>query len=170
MSIEQLALIAFGTFVSEDLTCLATGALVAQGKLAFLPATLACLIGIYSGDLLLFLGGRFARGPLLRFVSEDKVARASEWLSRRGMVVVFLSRFTPGLRLPTYVAAGLLQTRFWFFTTYFLIAASVWTPLLVGSAALLGSQVAGTALARVFPALLVAAVLLRNFRARRAAV
>jgi len=170
MSIEQLALIAVATFVSEDLTCLAAGALVAQGKQDFLPATLACLSGIYAGDLLLFLGGRFARGPVLRFVSEEKVIRASEWISRRGIAVVFLSRFTPGLRLPTYVAAGLLKTKFWRFTTYFLIAAAVWTPLLVGSAALLGSQIAGTALAGVFPALVIVALILRNFSARRALV
>src|SRR5438874_602704 len=106
----------------------------------------ACLVGIYAGDLLLFLGGRFARRPVLRLVSPDKIARASEWISRRGMAVVFLSRFAPGLRLPTYVAAGLLKTQFWRFTLYFLIAAAIWTPLLVGSAALLGSQVAGPAL------------------------
>src|SRR6266849_7691274 len=101
MSIEQLALLAVATFVSEDLTCLAAGALVAQRKLDFVSGTLACLIGIYAGDMLLFLGGRFARRPVLRFVSEQKIARASDWISQRGMLVVLLSRSAPGLRLPT---------------------------------------------------------------------
>src|SRR6266849_817135 len=81
------------------------------------------------------------------------------------MIVVLLSRFTPGLRLPTYVAAGLLKTNFWRFTVYFLIAAAVWTPLLVGAAALFGSRVA---LARWSPVLVAAAIVLRNFRVRRA--
>src|SRR5207248_9680741 len=67
----------------------------------------------------------------------------SEWMSRRGMAVVFLSRFAPGLRLPTYVAAGALKTRFWRFMFYFLLAAAIWTPLLVGAAALAGSRILG---------------------------
>ena len=66
-------------------------------------------------------------------------------MSRRGMIVVLLSRFTPGLRLPTYVAAGLLKTGFWGFAAYFLAAAGVWTPLLVGAAALFGSEILGAA-------------------------
>src|SRR5581483_9627332 len=49
----QLFLIAFATFASEDLTCLATGALIASGKLALIPGVLACAAGIYFGDLLL---------------------------------------------------------------------------------------------------------------------
>src|SRR6476660_7833822 len=41
-SMGQLLLIALATFVSEDLTCIATGALVASGALGFLPGVLAC--------------------------------------------------------------------------------------------------------------------------------
>src|SRR5437868_13928688 len=139
----ELLLIALATFITEDLTCIATGALVAQGRLNFFPATLACLLGIYAGDMLLFLGGRFAQRLVVRFVSREKIAQASEWMSRRGMAVVFLSRFAPGLRLPTYLAAGALKTRFWRFMLYFLIAAAIWTPLLVGAAALAGSRILG---------------------------
>src|SRR5437868_12063632 len=139
----ELLLIALATFVSEDLTCIAAGALVGQGRLAFVPAMSACLLGIYAGDLLLFLTGRFAQGLAIRFVPAEKIAEASEWMSRKGMAVVFLSRFAPGLRLPTYVAAGALKTRFWRFMFYFLLAAAIWTPLLVGAAALAGSRILG---------------------------
>src|SRR5262249_37879494 len=100
-----------------------------------------------------------------RFVSQDKVARASEWMTRRGMAAVFLSRFAPGLRLPTYVAAGALRTNAWRFLFYFVLAASVWTPLLVGGAALVGGRVLGPA--RWLPAVLAATFVLRNFRLRR---
>src|SRR5262245_42558836 len=91
-------------------------------------------------------------------------------MAERGASVVLLSRFTPGLRLPaylaagilrarfwrftayvpaadlllpTYLAAGILRARFWTFNAYFLAAALIWTPLLVGSAAFFG---------RIFPA------------------
>jgi membrane protein DedA with SNARE-associated domain len=145
-------IIASATLVSEDLTCLATGLLIAQGRVGYAEGTLACLGGIVAGDLALFAAGRLLGRralrwkPFARLVSEERLARASEWLARRGMSVVFLSRFTPGLRLPTYFAAGLLRTRALRFAGYFVLASALWTPLLVGAAAL-GSNIAGYGIA-----------------------
>ncbi len=164
---ETLLLISLGTFVSEDLTCIATGLLVARGRIGFAAGTAACLAGIFAGDILLFLAGRFAARPVLRYVSERKIAQASEWLAQRGMIVVFLSRFVPGSRLPAYVAAGMLRTRFWRFAGYFLLAAAVWTPLLVGGAALLGERVLRNTLAGAGAAILGLALPALNFRLRR---
>src|SRR5258708_2075795 len=107
---HSILLIALGTLVSEDLTCLAVGVWVAQGEVGFLAGTLACLVGIFVGDILLFLLGRFGGRVALKWIPKERVDRASEWISRKGMSVIFLSRFTPGLRLPTYLAAGLLKT------------------------------------------------------------
>ena len=100
----QFILIALATFVSEDLTCIATGALIASGKIGFVPGVLACITGIFFGDLLLYFAGRLhgpadrAVGPMRRF-SGQKLDLASAWLTDRGAMVVILSRFTPGLRL-----------------------------------------------------------------------
>jgi membrane protein DedA with SNARE-associated domain len=144
--IPELLLIALATLVSEDLTCIATGVLIARGEISTVEGTLACLAGIFAGDLLLYGTGRLAGysalrwAPLARFLPRRKLDQAGDWFAERGLAVVFLSRFTPGLRLPAYVAAGILRTRFWAFTGYFLIAASIWTPLLVGGTALLGEQ------------------------------
>jgi membrane protein DedA with SNARE-associated domain len=157
----QFLLIAVATFASEDLTCISTGALIAAGKIGWIPGVLACLIGIYVGDLLLYFAGRMFGRPLLRrFVVGEKLERASQWLAERGARVVVLSRFTPGLRLPTYVAAGLLKTRFWTFSFYFLMAAVLWTPVLVGAAALLGKQLPSIGI--VGPALVLIAINLRK--------
>ncbi len=142
----QLFLIALATLVSEDLTCIGTGVLIASGEIGAVQGTLACLVGIFVGDLLLYATGRLAGYsalrwvPFARFLPRHKLEQAADWFADRGLAVVFLSRFTPGLRLPAYVAAGILRTRFWAFTGYFLIAASVWTPLLVCGTALLGEQ------------------------------
>src|SRR3954471_7895863 len=109
----QFLVIALATFVSEDLTCIATGGLIAAGKLGFVPGVLACIAGIYVGDLLLYFMGRLIGRPILRWrpirrvLNDQKLDQASRWLSERGAKVVIISRFTPGLRLPTYVAAGL---------------------------------------------------------------
>ena len=53
---------------------------------------------------------------------------------RRGPIVILVSRFTPGTRVVTYLAAGLLRTSFWRFALFLAIAVALWTPLLVGIA------------------------------------
>jgi membrane protein DedA with SNARE-associated domain len=164
----QFVLIAAATFISEDLTCIATGALIAAGKIGFLPGAFACVAGIYFGDLLLYFAGRLIGRPILRWkplstlLTKEKLDAASLWLERRGAGVIILSRFTPGLRLPTYVAAGLLKTRFWTFSLHFLVAALLWTPALVGAAALLGKSLPHLSFAG--PAILLLAAPLRKLR------
>jgi len=169
-----LLLVALATLVSEDLACIATGVLVAQGKLGFFSGTLACLLGIFIGDLLLFLAGRLAGQAAFgvkafrRLVPIEKVDRASAWLSAKGPAVILLSRFTPGLRSPTYFAAGLLKTRFWRFASLFFVASSIWTPLLVGATAVFGEQTLKAAFTRRGNVLVVVAVLLAGgFIARK---
>jgi membrane protein DedA with SNARE-associated domain len=165
----QFLLIVLSTFISEDLSCIATGALIAAGKIGFLPGALACVAGIFFGDLMLYLAGRLVGRPILgwrplrRLLTTEKLNAASRWLEKRGVRVVILSRFTPGLRLPTYVAAGMLKTRFWTFSAYFLLAALLWTPALVGAAALLGKSLPSLSFAG--PAVLFMAASLRKLRA-----
>jgi membrane protein DedA with SNARE-associated domain len=161
----QLIFIALATFASEDLACIGAGVLIAQQRIAFLPGVAACALGIFAGDLLLYFAGRLIGRPLVSWrvlrglLSEEKLERASAWLTARGARVVIASRFTPGLRLPTYVAAGILRTRFCSFAAYFLLAAMVWTPLLVGATVLLGEAALRTALAHKANGLLAFAVL-----------
>lgn len=138
-------LLAAATLVSEDATCVTAGLLVARGDASFAVAAGGSLFGIFFGDMLLFLAGRFVGRTALRvapfkwFVRANDVGRSSEWFERRGPAVILLSRFLPGARVPTYFAAGLLETSFIKFSLYFLLAAAVWTPLVVGLAATLGT-------------------------------
>lgn len=140
--LPQFILIALATLVSEDLTCVATGLLVAQGRIGFVEGTAACLTGIFLGDLALLAAGRFIGRPALRWrplarvISEERIERGTRWLGERGLSVIVLSRFMPGLRLPTYFAAGLLRTRTATFAFYFFLASAIWTPLLVGGTVL----------------------------------
>jgi len=120
----ELLTIALATLLSEDLACISAGMLVASGRLGFIPATLACFVGIYVGDLLLYLAGR-AIGSLaltrLRRRWDEPIRRGTEWLERHGAMTVFVARFAR-------------------FSVYFLAAALVWTPILVGSTAFLGGS------------------------------
>jgi membrane protein DedA with SNARE-associated domain len=147
-----LLIIIAATLVSEDLTCVSVGALVAQGRVGFVFGAGACFLGIFVGDVLLYLAGRWlgrpalARAPLRWFLRESAVERSSQWFARRGLGVIAASRFVPGARLPTYFVAGTLKTGFWQFTLYFALACLAWTPLLVGLSAWLGGAVVGRVL------------------------
>ncbi len=140
-----LLLLAIATFVSEDLTCIGTGLLVAQGRLELVPGALACFVGIFVGDLLLYAAGRYLGRPVLGlpplrwWVTEAAVEESSTWFRQRGAMVIGLGRFLPGTRLPTYLAAGILKIPILRCAFYFLLAAAVWTPLLVGGALVAGS-------------------------------
>lgn len=139
-------LIALATLVSEDLTCIGVGLVVAKGRIAFLPATLACLVGIFVGDMLLYWAGRLVGRPALRrpplswMLDAQDLDRVALWFERRGRAAIVLSRFLPGSRLPTYFTAGLARTNFGIFAFYFLLASVIWTPLLVGFAMLFGVE------------------------------
>lgn len=144
--------IALSTFVTEDLTCIGVGVLIADGRIGPAVGVVACLAGIFVGDVLLFLAGRYlgravlSRAPLRWFLSASAVEQCSRWFRRRGVIAIAASRFIPGTRLPTYFAAGLLDTNFWKFSLYFLLAAAVWTPLLVVGSMLAGRQIIGSLL------------------------
>jgi membrane protein DedA with SNARE-associated domain len=136
--------LALATLASEDLACIAAGLLVAQGAISFPAATAACLAGILVGDLALVAAGRWLgarwldRAPLRWFVTREGVDRASRWLAARGAILIFTTRFLPGTRLPTYVAAGLLRVPFARLALWLTLACALWTPLLVGAAAVFG--------------------------------
>jgi len=141
-----LGLLALATLISEDLTCIAAGLLVAGGRIEFVPAVAACFFGILIGDVMLYAAGRafgrpaLARVPLRWMVSQAAVERGARWFEQRGIRVVFLSRFLPGLRLPTYVAAGVVRASFPRFLLAFAVACALWTPILVGLAAWMGGS------------------------------
>ena len=137
------------TFVAEDPTCLAAGLLVAQGLIGFVPASLACLIGIFIGDLALYLIGRFLGRPILRkpplkwLVSEQQIDEMSERFSKnpKGLALIVSSRFIPGSRVPTFVAAGIMKLDWHKLIFLFFIAAALWTPPLILLAEYVGAGV-----------------------------
>jgi membrane protein DedA with SNARE-associated domain len=140
------------TFASEDLTCIGAGVLVASGQLSFAEAAAACFAGILGGDLLLYAAGRIGGSHALEWrwlrsrVSEAEIERAGEWLERKGLRAILVSRLVPGTRLPLYVGAGVVRASAWHFALYSALACAIWTPVLVGVAAWAGRESAEAAL------------------------
>ena len=153
-ALGQFLTIAAATLVSEDLTTINAGVLIAQGRISAPLGLLACFFGIFIGDVMLFLAGRYLgravlhRAPLKWLLTLATVERSSIWLQQRGLAVIALSRFVPGMRLPTYFAAGVLQTDFRWFAGYFFIACAIWTPLLIGVSVWLGGAASAGLLAQ----------------------
>jgi membrane protein DedA with SNARE-associated domain/pimeloyl-ACP methyl ester carboxylesterase len=141
-----MILIILATLISEDLTCIGAGLLAARGIIGFVPALAAAFIGILFGDVLIYLAGRFFGRPALGYppfkwlIKEEDLKRTSRWFAAKGPIIVFVSRFLPGSRFPTYFSAGAFDTAFWRFTFYFTIGSIIWTPLLVGLSMAVGTS------------------------------
>ncbi len=54
------------------------------------------------------------------------------WVETHVFKVVFISRFLPGARLPTYTTCGFLGANFRRFTLAAVVATLIWTSLLFG--------------------------------------
>ncbi len=134
------------TFVSEDLTCISVGILASHGKISLKIALVAVMVGIFIGDVILFLIGRFVlrsfldKPPLRWLVSKESIEDKLDWFNARGVWLIFISRFAPGTRLPVYLAAGLSKTSVFRFLPVFLLAVLLWTPFLILLSYYLGDQ------------------------------
>lgn len=92
----------------------------------------AALAGAFLGDVAWFLTGRHFGYRVLDglcrvSLSPDTcVRRASGFFEKRGVKLLLISRFVPGLSLVTIPIAGAGDTRFVRFTLYDLLGASLW--------------------------------------------
>lgn len=137
-----MGLLFIATFASEDLACISAGFLVAHGRLTFLEGFLGCFLGIFAGDLGAFLLGRGSlksKWMCLR-IGPEKLRNAQSWIARRGAAAVFISRFTPGLRVATYFSAGLLQMSSLRFVLSLIPAIAIWVPMIVWATMLFGGR------------------------------
>ncbi len=140
-------LIALATLVSEDLASITAGLMAARGIIPFEWALGGAFFGIFIGDIGLYLMGRIlgrrvvSVPPFSWFVSVGALERGARWFEKRGARVVIASRFVPGTRFPTYVAAGIIRAPFWKFVGYFALGTFLWTPVIVGVSMVLGQQI-----------------------------
>jgi membrane protein DedA with SNARE-associated domain len=164
-----LGAILAGTFLLEDATVVAAALLSARGLVDPFAAVAALSLGIGVGDLGLHFVGRWLRRHawIERQCSSPAFARAALWIAERRWPALVLARFVPGMRLPTYLASGVL--RFPLAGCCAVIAAGsvAWTPMLF-----LASMFAWTFVAKeaIAPLLLVgvpAAVILYRTRSVR---
>ncbi len=132
----QGGVVIVGTFILEDAATVLAGMQVQTGGLAWYVAIVSLYLGIVLGDMGLYGLGALAGGAsgvqrlARRLVPEARQAHGKRWLSSRVFRVVFISRFVPGARLPTYTTCGFLRVDFRRFVLAAVVATSIWTTLL----------------------------------------
>jgi len=133
LPVAQAVTLGLLTFVQEDVPTVTAALLAAAGNLTWKAGFIGCFLGIWIGDALLYLLARSVGRPLLqrtwvkRFFNPVGVARSEQWFAEKGPWLLLTSRFVPGTRLPTYLAAGFLRLSFRRFLAVTGIAVAVWT-------------------------------------------
>ena len=128
--------IVIGTFILEDAATVLAAMQVQTGGIPWEVAIVSLYLGIVLGDMGLYGLGAAASGSsrlqglAARLVQAPRQAHGKRWLSERVFRVVFISRFIPGARLPTYTACGWLRVSFRRFVLAAVVATSIWTSLL----------------------------------------
>lgn len=139
-AVFQACAVIIGTFILEDAATVAAAMQVQQGALSMPLALSALYAGIVLGDLGLYgLGRLSAHVPrIARHLPPHRQETIKAWISGRIFKVVLVSRFLPGLRLPTYTTCGFVGADLGKFTLAAVIATSLWTSLLFATSLRLG--------------------------------
>ena len=120
------------TFAYEDGATLLAVTLGMAGRLDPRLGLASAFLGIWSGDMGLYLAGARLSGRIENFrwvkrvVSSESFEKAKLWFARRGVLTIISSRFIPGSRLPIYLAAGALNQPVRIFASVTGICAIVW--------------------------------------------
>ncbi len=138
--VVQGILILLGTFVLEDAATILAAMDVQVGKVPLAVAMISLYLGIVFGDLGLYGLGRLAVATpwARRWAPPDRFSRSRDWLQGHVFTAVFVSRFLPGARLPTYTACGYFHADFKRFTLAAIVATLIWTTMLFSVSLRLG--------------------------------
>src|SRR5215470_8465243 len=134
------------SFVSEDAATISSALSIFGGPITWQLGFAACFAGIWLGDLGLYALARcFGKSVLharwmARFADEAAIERCQTRFNEHGLLTLLTSRFIPGTRLPTYLAAGLLSMPVSCFALVTAFGAVLWIGAVFIIAKLLGSQ------------------------------
>ena len=131
----------FGSLVMEDVGLLSAVALVAHDKIGLPEAALASFLGITIGNLgLYYLGFLALHFPALAEQKWFKKLREKFGLNKPDSwtaTAVFICRFIPGTRVPTYIFAGFVRYPFLKYLFVMVLSVVIWVGLVfqIGSSA-----------------------------------
>src|SRR5688572_24344875 len=140
-----------GLPVPMEAFLLGAGALMAEGKLAPVPAAISLLAAAFIANLVLFLLGRRFGGRLLGFacrvaLEPDSCVRRTENLfNRHGVKSLLVSKFVPGLDILGPALAGAFRVPAGRFMAFDVAGLAIWLGAYVGLGALAHDQLEAVA-------------------------
>ena len=131
---------------AEEIALMTAGYLYYSGQSPFLLVLGVTGTGLFLGDFLAFQVGRSCRR--WQGAEASLVSGSSRWggllaslVARYGVGAVFWARFLPGVRLATYVLAGLTGMPVGPYVRVTLLAVGVYVPLMLLLAASWGAEI-----------------------------
>ena len=118
-----LALVAgsLGVPIPEEAVIIAGGVLAHEEVVRWSFALPVCLIGVLSGDIVLYWVGHhwglqvLAWRPVRHVLTPERAQALIEAYRRHGVKIVFAARHVMGLRAPSFLMAGTVRIPFWKF-------------------------------------------------------
>ncbi len=136
----------FGAPIPSIAILLAAGAVAGQGNLSLAGILAAATVGTVAGDIVLYQGGRWRGGPVLRglcsfSLAPDTCVRKTETsFSRLGWKALVIAKFVPGLAFLAAPVAGVLRMPWGAFLLFDTIGALLYNIVVVGLGFLLHDQ------------------------------
>lgn len=115
----------------EELVLLAAGYVAALGYMNLYGAMLVCFVGVVLGDLIGYSIGHHGGKLLKRLLAKDRFRRIEMHFERHGSKTIFISRFLAGIRVWFPIAAGAAKMPLKTFLFWDILAALIWTPIVV---------------------------------------
>lgn len=114
---------AIATFFFENVVCWTiVPPLISEGILSTFIALQSTFWGVFIGDLLMYLPVRFAMRYVARLrwiqTHQEQIEACGKFFDKHIGKTMFVIRFTPGIRTPALLAAGLLKVNFLSYTIF----------------------------------------------------
>lgn len=136
--------------IPSELIMPLAGFTVAQGKMSFVPAVLAGVVGTILGAFPWYYAGKFLGEERLKqladkygkwiTVSGEDIDKATRWFNRFGKKAVLLGRLVPGVRTLISLPAGLSEMPLAPFLIYSTLGTTAWVMILTFLGYVLGDN------------------------------
>lgn len=125
------------------------GFMISSGKISFIGAVIAGVIGGTLAQLFLYWAGYYGGRPFLErygkyvLIKKSHIDIAEQWFEKYGAGVIFSARFIPVVRHAISIPAGIAKMSAWKFTFYTVAAVIPWTIFFLYLGMVLGKNWAG---------------------------
>ena len=110
-----------GLPIPEEMAIVAAGVMSHEGLMAPWPGLLVCLLGVLSGDVILYWTGRNGGERVLRWrpvrflLTPDRESRLKVAYCRHAVKTIVAARHVAGFRAAAFLTAGIARVPFWKF-------------------------------------------------------